>query len=82
MRYRRKPVDVVAAQFTGELTQEVRAVIESTGAKVTALPEELLITYGKDTYEVYPDEWVINDAGHFYKCQDGIFRATYEALDA
>ena len=82
MKYRRKVVEVVAAQFNGTLTDEVKAILDTTGAKVTELPDELLVVYGKDTYEIYPGEWVINDAGHLYKCQDGIFKCTYEALNA
>jgi hypothetical protein len=86
-RYRKKPVEIEAVQFTGsgDSCTEVTAFLggsnsgnqrwnscTNTGGVILTLEGEMAFT---------PGDWILKGvAGEFYPCRDDIFRQTYEAV--
>ncbi|MFD9069163.1 hypothetical protein [Streptomyces lasiicapitis] len=88
-RYRKKPVEVDAVQFTGGNSVQVAQFITDGGGSFRA---ETHPTDGKhDIFYIRTLEgemqavdgyWIIRGVeGEFYPCRDDIFCATYEAVD-
>lgn len=88
-RYRKKPVEIEAVQFTGtgESCTEITEFLggshsgnqrwnstTNTGGVILTLEGEMAFA---------PGDWIIKGvAGEFYPCRDDIFAATYEAVEA
>jgi len=86
-RYRKKPVEIEAVQFTGtgESCTEITEFLggshsgnqrwnstTNTGGVILTLEGEMAFV---------PGDWIIKGvAGEFYPCRDDIFRATYEPV--
>lgn len=90
MRYRKKPVEVEAVQFTGDNWNEVAAL---TGGREFAEvhpedwrddPDIVAEVYDKlhSTWVgVKVGQWIIRGVqGEFYPCDPDVFEATYEAV--
>ncbi len=87
-RYRKKPVEIEAVQFTGRNQREVLSFIYPDlsedalrGAEVMNLPVVISTLEGDMTAS--PGDWVIKGVqGEFYPCKPAIFTATYDPVSA
>lgn len=78
-KYRKKPVEIEAIQFTGDAWKIVSftggaGTISSYGSDVTihTLEGDMKVSLG---------DWVIKGIkGEFYPCKPGIFEETYDAV--
>lgn len=91
-RWRKKPVEVEAVQWTGANLDEVQALTGSSdfcpvepedrgeGPDQTAeVYDKLHLTWVR----VYDGQWIIKGVkGEFYPCADDVFRETYEPVTA
>lgn len=89
-RYRKKPIEIDAVQWTGDNAAEIKAFtgIRSNGEDSFLLPSE--ITGAWDRPRVWNEsqtswntvnvgDWILRGAaGELYPCESGIFAATYE----
>lgn len=91
MRFRKKPVEIDAVQFTGENADEILRFVndqEPANVRATTTNEE-----SDGTCEIYIEtlegnmlasagDWIIKGVkGEFYPCREDIFEATYEGVD-
>ena len=88
-RFRKKPVEVEAVQWTGDNWYFIR---EWTDNKFNVLYEEDRTDDPDATAEVldglhstwvlvYDNDWIIRGVkGEFYPCRDEVFRETYEEV--
>lgn len=92
-RYRKRPVEVEAVQFTGTNHDDV-AVFMGCGCGVKAIkadcpydhslagPRALFIRTLEGSMRADRGDWIIQGvAGEFYPCKPEIFKATYEPVD-
>jgi hypothetical protein len=90
-KYRKKPVEIEAIQFTGQETGRAimmwsrdQASITYGSGRVTeeAAPDEWLsIETMEGTMRADVGDWIIRGVkGEFYPCKPSIFAATYEAV--
>ena len=84
-RYRKKPVEIEAVQFTRENSEEVAEWCDATGydrytfGKFVTKVLEIHTLEG--TMEAVEGDWIICGVkGEFYPCKPDIFEATYEAV--
>lgn len=82
MRYKKKPVEIEAVQWTGENLEEVIAF-----CKFVKLAREgrgainLYISTFEGIYACSKGDYIIKGiAGEFYPCKPDIFKATYEEV--
>ncbi len=88
-RYRKKPVEIEAAQFDGtkESANQILAWIGSNEENArrahNAKPEAgLVIVTLEGDMRAKPGDWIIRGVqGEFYPCKPDIFDATYEAVE-
>jgi hypothetical protein len=86
MRFRKKPVEIDAIQFTGHNDAEVLAFGDAHGGglwdPVDRGPSIAMRTVHGETAIARPGDWIIPepDAGRFYPVKPDIFDATYEAV--
>lgn len=84
-RYRKKPVEIEAVQWTGSNTGEVShfmgtsPTFESPDGGVVCVR---LTTVHGDPAWARPGDWIIPEpeAGRFYPCAPDVFAATYEEV--
>jgi hypothetical protein len=85
-RYRKRPVEVEAVQWTGDNNGEVAAMFASDLKGISPIGrtgEKLVIRTLEGTMTASKGDWIIRDvAGEAYPCRDHIFRKAYEAVDA
>lgn len=87
-KFRKKPVEIEAIQFTGEfsnydelcdwsgITFPANSTINGEGAR------EMFIDTLEGRMRVDQKDWVIRGVqGEFYPCKPDIFEATYEAVE-
>lgn len=92
-RFRKRPVEVDAMQFTGDNDMDIMVFIvagpggdrsgwqvDGTESKVPA--HRFVWDYLHDTWvRVNPGDWVIRGVhGEHYPCNEGVFGETYEAI--
>jgi hypothetical protein len=78
-RYRKRPVEVEALQFTGENLAEVADFLgyEAADGDTSACETVIIATLEGDMI-ASKDDWIIRGvAGECYPCKPGIFLATY-----
>ncbi|MFE4818619.1 hypothetical protein ACFRFU_19730 [Streptomyces sp. NPDC056704] len=88
-RYRKKPVEIDAIQFSGGNSVQVAQFITEGGGTFRAETHPTDGTH--DLFYIHTLEgdmrasdgdWIIRGVkGEFYPCRDDIFRATYEAVE-
>lgn len=85
MRFRKKPVEVEAVQFTGENGDEIVAWCSKNNK--TVIPVEyfgrtcILIHTIEGEMNASPGDWIIRGIkGEFYPCKPDIFEMTYEPV--
>lgn len=77
-RFRKRPVEVEAIQFT-EATRA--AVLAWSGLRDIGVRDQLLIETLEGTMEARAGDWIIRGVqGELYPCKPDIFAATYEAV--
>jgi hypothetical protein len=84
-RYRKKPIEIDAIQFTGD---NVHEIWDQFGADGIYGPTEknpdwlILTTVHGDEAPARKGDWVIPDGkpGTFYPCKPDIFEKTYDAI--
>ncbi len=89
-RYRKKPVEIEAMQFTGDNHAEVVAWAQSHDGPVVAEsatchgdgpPYLLIIRTLEGTMACGRNDWLIKGVrGEFYPCKPDIFAQTYESM--
>ena len=80
-RYRKKPVEIEAVQFTGENADEI-GHFAGLAVSVAGRDHHLQIKTLEGIMTVSSGDWVIRGVkGEFYPCKPDIFEATYEAVD-
>ncbi|NFL87480.1 hypothetical protein FDB42_11940 [Clostridium botulinum] len=80
MKYRKKPVEIEAVQFTGNNTLEV---IEFIGQQDLSIDSNaVLIPTLEGTMRADINDFIIKGVnGEFYPCKPDIFEKTYERID-
>lgn len=80
-RYRKRPVEVDALQWTGANYEDMEAFLETT--KNGFFKGETLHLYaGQTAFRVIPGTWVIRGAtGGYHPCYEESFPAVYEKAD-
>ena len=77
-KFRKKPVEIEAVQWTGTNAPEVLDFIGTTGRM--SADGSLFIDTLEGTMRAYSGDWIIRGVkGEFYPCKPEIFTATYEA---
>jgi hypothetical protein len=77
MKFRKKPVEIEAVQYTGENLNEILQFVgrlkTGPGCRIETL---------EGTMEASPGDWIIKGVkGEFYPCKPEIFLATYEPVE-
>ena len=84
-KFRKKPVEVEAVQFTGSNFNEIARFIEIHGGQsfLDGGRRFLVTTVHGDEATVAADDWIIPDGkpGTFYPVKPDIFAATYDAVE-
>jgi hypothetical protein len=93
-RFRKKPVEVEAVQWTGDNADEIKAFVgvRDNGECRFLTPDEITGAWTEahvydelhDTWvTVYTGQWVIKGVkGEFYPCAEDVFAETYEPVEA
>ena len=82
MKYRKKPVEVEALQWTGDNAQAIRDFLREATYGWSPVGDGWLIYTREGVMTADPGDWIIRGVtGEFYPCKDPIFRATYEPVE-
>jgi hypothetical protein len=80
MKFRKKPVEIEAIQFTGNNHSQVGDFLGWVDG--WASPNEVVIETREGTMRGDVGDWIIKGVkGEFYPCKPDIFEATYEAIE-
>lgn len=80
MRFRKKPVEIEAVQWTGENFSEILAFTRNTAALSNNM---IVIPTLEGDMGATPGDWIIEGvAGEYYPCKPAIFAATYEQVSS
>ena len=83
-KYRKKPLEIEAMQFTGDNALELVKIIgEGSGAQSDPdLGTLLTVPALEGSYLARPGWWIIKGIkGEFYPCAPDIFKETYEEVE-
>lgn len=87
-RYRKKPVEIDAVQYTGHNSDEIRDLVgedliySSAGMIGTTGAKELHIRTLEGDMHVSQNDWVIKGVkGEFYPVKPDIFEASYDEVE-
>lgn len=79
-RYRKKPIEIEAIQWTG---QNLNKIVQSNFSKYGYVnnKKEIIIQTFNSNVEANINDWIIKGIkGEFYSCKPDIFEATYEPV--
>lgn len=82
-KYRKKPVEIEAVQFTGKNINEIWETFsaENIYGPTENNPDRLLIYTLEGTMRAYIGDFIIKGVkGELYPCKPDIFEATYEGV--
>ena len=80
MRYRKKPVEIDAIQFTGNNLDELKAFI-SDDVYLDSDDEGFVIQTLEGPMHASVDDYIIKGVkGEFYPCKPDIFNLTYDSI--
>jgi len=85
MKFRKKPVEIEAVQWTGENIEEMTehlegAVVGNLGFIVEDAPITITTLEGDHRADI--GDWIIKGVkGEFYPCKPDIFEQTYELVE-
>jgi hypothetical protein len=78
MKFRKKPVEIEAVQFTWNVDEIIRFVGDDCIQEMDGLYIKTL----EGSLHISRNDWVIKGVkGEFYPCKPDIFAATYESVD-
>lgn len=78
-RFRKRPVEVEAVQWTGGNVEDVRAFGGDDIGYHHSTTGTLYIETMEGTMKALPGDWIIRGVqGEYYPCRPDIFKATYE----
>jgi hypothetical protein len=88
-KFRRKPVEVEAVQWTGTNADEVlkfafgwASVRDESYQRLSSSERALVIETLEGAMRVAPGDWIIKGVkGEFYPCKPDILAATYEPVE-
>lgn len=88
-RYRKRPVEIEAAQWTGDNAEEIQTFtgeveLESGSALAflpRPLPAQLYVAANDSWLPIERGEWVAKDRHGCYPIKDDVFVETYEKVD-
>ena len=82
-KFRKKPVEIEAVQWTGDNHDEIRAIEKETHREVyfVANDKSLIIPTLEGDHKAIVGDYIIRGiAGELYPCKPDIFNETYEAV--
>jgi hypothetical protein len=80
-RFRKKPVEIEAIQFTGRNDEEVLAFVGENAFDPNSDRPTIVIRTLEGDMTAEVGDWVIRGVqGEFYPCKPDIFAATYEEV--
>ena len=78
VRYRKKPVEIEAVQWTGGNLEEIE---EFAGNSLAYIEQHVIIKTLEGCMRASKGDYIIKGiAGEFYPCKPDIFKATYEEV--
>ncbi|PRR70911.1 hypothetical protein [Clostridium thermopalmarium] len=78
-KYRKKPVEVEAVQYTGKNINEIYNFVRKHLFR--DIDRNLSIQTLEGTMKATPGDWIIKGVnGEFYPCKPDIFEKTYESV--
>jgi hypothetical protein len=78
-KYRKKPVEVEAVQYTGKNINEIYNFVRKHLFR--DIDRNLSIQTLEGTMKATPGDWIIKGVnGEFYPCKPDIFKKTYESV--
>ena len=87
MRYRKKPIEIEAIQWTGDNADELKAFTDGKFVKNplvlshSDLPPAYMIETPEGALSAIVGDYIIRGvAGEFYPCKPDIFAATYDCV--
>jgi len=81
-KFRKKPVEVEAMQWTEESILEIIQWLVKNNAEYAWESIRLYIRTLEGTVIAHPNDWLIRGVeGEFYPCKDSIFKKTYEEVE-
>lgn len=81
MKYRKKPLEIEAVQFSPENEEEIKEFLDGAEFAVTDYNNKILLRTLEGVMEGYRGDWVIKGIqGEFYICKNDIFEETYEPV--
>ena len=81
-RFRKKPVEIEAIQWTGGNADEIELFVGDSYETWLPTTEQIEIRTLEGPITASRGDWVIKGVqGEFYPCKPDIFAATYEAAD-
>jgi len=83
MRFRKRPVEIEAVQWTGHNCTEVYDILNVGGSAWRGQFGSLVIPTLEGEVRADPGDWIIRGSkGEFYPCKPAIFEETYEEVIA
>lgn len=81
MKYRKKPVEIEALQYTGENMDELRAFVPNDW-RDNRINQPLGIKTLEGVMTISEGDYIIKGIkGEFYPCKPDVFELTYEKID-
>lgn len=86
-RYRKKPVVIEAVQWTGDLVEMMKGMLDWPAGPVQtdlipAVGPELYVRTSEGMMRADVGDWIIRGVeGELYPCKPSVFEKTYEAVD-
>lgn len=82
MKYRKKPVEIEALQWTGNnLTEMEEFVVNQNGKQFDTVGTSLFIHTLEGSMRAKPTDYIIKGVkNEFYPCDESIFKITYEQI--
>lgn len=81
MKYRKKPIEIEAIQYTGKNMREIVTFTNCTEIEDDFLTSELIIKTLEGNMHASVGDWIIKGVkGEFYPCKPDIFEMTYEEV--
>ncbi len=81
-KFRKKPVEIEAVQFTGHNDDEIASFVGENGSDPREFGPSWYIYTLEGVMRAEVGDWIIRGVkGEFYPCKPDIFEATYEDVE-
>lgn len=82
MKFRKRPVEIEAIQYTGKNMREIFDFTKTTEIEDDFLTSELIIKTLEGDMHASVGDWIIRGVkGEYYPCKPDIFGLTYEPVE-